>query len=104
MAEVAFVANEVRDPARAQAFQEAVRQALAGETGLWWIWLFPGDPAEPDHVTVWLKFHGRPVYLSRRPDALVTIRGLREEDWIIEGAEDAGAVTRSIEILLNRHR
>jgi hypothetical protein len=104
MADVAFVANEVRDAARAQAFQDAVRKALEAEPGLWWVWLFPSDPGSPDGVTVWLKFHGRPVYLARRPDGPVTIRGLREEDWLIEGVEDVEGVTRSIETVLDRHR
>jgi hypothetical protein len=104
MADVAFVANEVRDGERAQAFQEAVREALETETGLWWVWLFPSDPADPASVTVWLKFHGRPVYLARRPEGPITIRGLREEDWLIEGVEDVEGLRRSIATLLNRHR
>ena len=104
MANVAFVANEVRDGERAQAFQEVIRTALEPETGLWWASILLSDPSDSKQVTVWLRFLGSPVYLSRRPDATATIRGLREEDWVIEGADGPEALARSLEVLVNRHR
>jgi hypothetical protein len=102
MAKVAIVANEVRDAELARRYQEEIERALEGETGAWWVWILIA-PEPESGVTVRLKYLTAPVYLSRKPQAPTTIRGLREEDWTIDGADGPEAVRRSVDLLRRRH-